>query len=188
MNRERHANWVFSVALAVTSAALLLNARAPQVNPVLKLEFQRNAVPIRDLDQSRTVTVASTLWLDVLDLSHNGKLAHPVLGDLGWGEHYFIDLKARIRVSTTARYRFEVSSDDGFALAVDDRRICAFTRDRALATQQCGALLTAGEHLLTLRYFQGVGPAALRVRYAVEGEDDLRWLGQDSAALVFLRD
>lgn len=182
------ADWVLSVLLLVLAALVLPAMRPVSVSPVLKLELYKNQQPIRDLEQARRVSRQLTRWVDVLDLSRNGQFAHPRLGVLGLGEHFFMDLTTRIQVRRAGSYRFEVSSDDGFSLQIGDRRVCAFTTDRSLHSQICTVLLLEGEHRLQLSYFQGGGPAGLAVRYAVEGESDWHWLGQDSAALRFLRD
>lgn len=181
------ADWVLSGLLATVGLAMWGHMRLPHVEPVLKLRFAQNAVPIHDLDQSRTITSTGERAVDVLDLSRDGAFAHPVLGALGPRENYFVDLDVQIVATQATRYRFEVASDDGFALEIDGRRICAFTGDRALATQQCGLLLTPGPHALALRYFQGVGPAGLSVRWAA-GEGPWHWLGAEGPELQFLRD
>jgi hypothetical protein len=188
MSTPRSADWVLSALLAVTACAIGAAMLPPRVDPVLKLELSKNAADIRDLDQPRSITRRVTRWVDVLDLEREGRLAHPRLGVLGLGDHFFLDLKTRVRVPATASYRFEVRSDDGFALQIDDRRVCAFTKDRALATQTCRVLLLAGEHDLHLAYFQAGGPAGLAVRYAVISDPAWHWLGADSASLEFIDD
>lgn len=187
MDTGRRADWVLTTLLALLASAMLMQMRLPTVTPVLTLRFAQNAVTIKDLDQARSITSTGVRQVDVLDLSRDGALAHPVLGALGPREHFFVDLDVKIVATRTARYRFDVRSDDGFALEIDGRRICAHTGDRALTTQVCGVLLTAGAHALALRYFQGVGPAGLAVRWAV-GEEPWRWLGAGSDALQFRAD
>jgi hypothetical protein len=182
------ADWVLSALLAIIVCAVTAAMLPVRVKPVLKLELSKNAVDIRDLDQPRNISRQVTHWVDVLDLARDGRLAHPRLGVLGLGDHYFLDLETRIQVPATASYRFEVRSDDGFALQIDERRVCAFTRDRSLTTQTCRVLLIAGEHDLRLSYFQAGGPAGLAVRYAVNADTAWRWLGEDSAQLRFIGD
>lgn len=187
MQPGRRADWVLSALLTLLAGVMLMQMRLPTVTPVLSLRFAQNAVPIKELDQARTITSTGVRQVDVLDLARDGALSHPVLGTLGPREHFFVDLDVRVVATRTARYRFEVRSDDGFALEIDGRRICAYTGDRALTTQICGVLLTAGSHHLALRYFQGVGPAGLAVRWAV-GEEEWRWLGAEGPALQFRAD
>lgn len=188
----RRVDWVLSALLALVAVALICAMLPIRVDPVLRLELSKNATPIQDLDQPRSIVSTQTRWVDVLDLARDGQLAHPKLGAVGLGEHYFLDLETRIRVVHSGSFRFEVSSDDGFALMVGERRICAHTGDRPLRTQSCRVLLLAGEHVLRLSYFQGGGPAGLAVRYSVDQDNDQDthwyWLGQDSPRLQFLRD
>lgn len=178
-------DWVLSTLLALIACTVIAAMLPERVAPILKLELSKNATDIRDLDQARNISRKVTQWVDVLDLARDGRLAHPRLGVLGLGDHFFLDLNTRIQVPATASYRFEVRSDDGFALEIDARRVCAFTRDRALSTQTCRVLLMQGEHELRLSYFQAGGPAGLAVRYAVGTDPAWHWLGEDSDQLKF---
>lgn len=170
MKRLNRADTAFSALLCATAVLMALLMRVPSVSPVLPLQIERNAVPIDHLDQTRAAVERSIVWVDRLDLAHGGQLRHAVLGRIGPAEHFFVDLRLRLQVPEAGVFHFEIESDDGFALAVNDRRICAFTAHRGLSAQQCRVLLEAGHHALHLSYFQAGGPAGLRVRHR-HGED-----------------
>jgi hypothetical protein len=187
MSRSRVSEWLLSLLLVALAVTLWVSMRPAQVPAVVLLEISRNAVPINTLDQPREIDSRQQLWIDRFDLASNGQLRHPQLGQIGYGEQFFIDAELRLRMRRAASLRFEVQSDDGFALEIDDRRVCAFVGHRALAGQSCRVLLEEGEHRLRLSYFQAGGPAGLLVRYGEGGEGPLTWLGEDTDYLEVLR-
>lgn len=186
MSRMRRVDWAISLLWVSIALALWHKVRPPQVDAVLPLVYTLNGEPIRDLDQPRRPLRQFTVWVDVLDLHRDGRLQHPRLGDLGRGEQVYIDLDVTIEVEQTASYRFEVGSDDGFALAIDGQRLCAYTGDRAFTPQTCTTLLLQGQHRLQLSYFQAGGPAGLQVRFARAEETQWHWLGSSAAGLRIL--
>jgi hypothetical protein len=178
---------VLSIVLVLIVLALPGRMLPVRVEPVLELVLSKNRTPVTHLHQRRSVEQKRTVWVERLDLAHGGRLAHPRLGEIGFGQHFFLDLAAHIEVRHAGEYRFVVTSDDGFALYLGDRELCAHTGDRALSTQTCTATLSAGEQRLRLRYFQGGGPAGLSVQYGRAGSGRLHWLGEDSRDLTFRR-
>lgn len=177
MKRPVANDLALSVLLAIATVAALVGMRAPRVEPVFALDIARNRVPITDLDQARDAEPARRVWVDTLDLARDGRFAHARLGELGYGTNYFVDITRRFDLDRTASYRFVVTSDDGFALAIDGRRVCAFTTPRAMTTQTCSILLSQGRHEFRLAYFQAGGPAGLRVQFGRHGESRLDAFG-----------
>lgn len=175
---------VMLVALALVLAWLMWPPRVP---PVLELKFSRNDVPIHRLNQPRSVRHRSVVHVDALDLANDGKLSHPRLGELGYGEHFFLDMDAAFEVMATGQYRFVVASSDGFELAIDGQPVCGHSGIRVLTTQTCQVRLERGRRALALRYFQATGEAGLSVRYQRQGERALHWLGRDSRHVRFER-
>ena len=186
MSRPQRQDWVLSILWLGVALAVWLKVRPVQVDAVLSLVYTLNGDPIRDLDQPRRPLRQLTQWVDVLDLHQDGRLQHPVLGDLGRGDNVYIDLDVTFDIARTATYRFDVGSDDGFALNIDGQRLCAYTTDRAYTRQTCTILLLQGQHRLQLSYFQAGGPAGLQVRFAREDESEWHWLGASAAGLAIL--
>ncbi len=180
-------SWVLSAVLLLCWLLLLPLLWPRSVEPVLQLTISKNRVPIETLRQRRSIEQKQTVWVDRLDLSRNDRFAHPRLGVLGYGEHFFVDLDQRLLVSEAGDYRFLISSDDGFALYVDDREVCSQVEPQPLTTRSCERSLSAGQHRLRLRYFQAGGGAGLAVRYGKAGDGKAYWLGEDSALIRFPR-
>lgn len=181
-------NWLLSGILLAVATLVAYRMLPPRVAPVLMLEITRNVVPIQHLDQPRSPLARKIVHVDVLDLARDGRFAHPRLGDIGYGEHFFVDLDLSFEVVAGGDYRFVVASDDGFELRIDDDQpLCGFATVRELVTQTCPVRLARGEHRLRLRYFQADGEAGLSVRYNRQGERRMHWLGQDSRHIRFRR-
>jgi len=172
--------WVMFAWLALRPAYF-----PPSVTPILELTITKNRVPITNLRQRRDVELRQTVRVDVLDLANGDRFAHPQLGALGYGEHFFVDIESRVDVLRAGRYRFVLGSDDGFALYVDEVELCAHLSPRAFATQDCMAELSAGQRRVRIRYFQAAGHAGLSLRYALDGDPQLFWFGERSPHLLF---
>ena len=63
-------------------------------------------------------------------------------------------------------YRFTITADDGVRLLIDGRERFASWREHAMATHTVDVALTAGNHRITLEYFERLGSAAVRLRWA----------------------
>ena len=167
---------------------LAVNAMLPvRVTPVFTLEISKNGSAITGLHQQRRITASKRVAVDVLDLANKHRLRHPTLGNIGYDEHFFIDLDTTFTVKVAGDYRFAVASDDGFAIEIDGAELCSFTGGRALTTQSCGVALDAGEHTFRLTYYQGGGPAGLSLKYARQDERSTYWFGEESKYFGFDR-
>lgn len=182
----RARDWALSGLLALGwLAALVPMLPSRKVEPVLQLTILKNRTPIVELHQRRSVERRQRVTVDVLDLARDGRFAHRRLGELGYGEHFFVDLDASFKVRQAGQYRFVVASDDGFAIYLGADEVCSHVARRALLAQTCIATLEAGEQRLRLRYFQADGPAGLSVQYGRLGEQRLYWFGETSPWLDF---
>jgi len=180
-------DWVLSGMLAIVAVIVVAHMLPVSVDPVLRLDIARNRSPIAELHQVRDIVQRKVVHVDTLDLARDGRFAHSRLGDIGYGQNFFVDIVSTFKVRKAGSYRFVVASDDGFSLQVDGRQICAFTRDRALTTQTCTILLDPGERAFRLSYFQAGGPAGLKVQYGRHADGKLYWFGQKSEHFEFPR-
>lgn len=183
-----HADTALTLVL-LGAGMLLLRAIWPlQVEPMLRLVLERNAVAITHLDQPRRIVESREVLVDRLDLARGGRLRHAELGDIGYAEHFFLTLRKRFTVRAAGDYRFVIASDDGFSLRLDSRPLCADPRPRALNTQVCGLHLEAGEHEFALDYFQGSGQSGLSLQYGRQDQARNFWFGEDSEHFRFARE
>ena len=179
-------NTVVSAALLLCIALIVLRLIPPSVDPVLKLVLYKNTSNITRLDQARTISEIKTIYIDRLELNQNNAFSHPKLGLLAWGENFFADITTEFTVKNAGNYRFVVGSDDGFALSLDNNKLCSFDRDRPFNRQTCYATLSEGKHTLQLTYFQGFGNAGLTWQYGPADNSKLKFWGQEQAGIRFL--
>ncbi|MGD8175452.1 serine protease [Marinimicrobium sp. ARAG 43.8] len=178
-------NTVFTGVLGVVLLAIVLRLLPPFVPDVIQLTLVKNDAAIRTIDQPRQVAYQRTLWVDQLNFSDRNQLRHPKLGQIGYAEHFFIDIDHTFEVLQTGTYRFLIGSDDGFSARIDGNALCRFDRDRPYRKQTCAVQLEKGEHRFEMSYFQGGGFAGLTVEYLPQGADQAYFYGENSDWMRF---
>lgn len=157
----------------------------PMVDKVFELKISKNKSPISSVFQERDISQTKSVWVDKLMLKDGARLVHPKLGLIGFSDSYFIDVEAEFKVKEAGVYYFIPGSDDGFALEVDGKQLCAFEKDRPYSTQRCRVQLDEGTHTFKLSYFQGGGHSGLTLAYQLKGDRKRRWVGENSRYISF---
>ncbi len=180
-------NAVFSAFLLATLALIVNQLIPPSVDEVIELTLSKNKTHIKSIHQKRIITETRVVMIDEVDLTEKNHFRHSVLGTLGWGEDFFADIETKFQVHESGRYRFEVGSDDGFELKIDNKITCQFKNDRPFKKNSCIVSLTEGAHVLRLSYFQGFGNAGLSLKYASSTTGKLYFWGEASTAISYLK-
>lgn len=178
-------NSFFSLLLILIASLIVIRLIPPGVDPVLTLIISKNRTNITSISQARDIQVTKEVKVDVLNLAEKSRFMHPVLGELGYGNEFFVDVNATMQVQQAGRYQFFVSSDDGFILTINGKEICRFNGSRPLAAQTCQVNLTEGENQFQLNYYQGYGNAGLKVEYRKADTSKRYWVGQNSPYIKF---
>lgn len=76
---------------------------------------------------------------------------------------FALRLKTKIFVATAGSYVLRLNSDDGSRLSIDDKLVIDNDGVHQATTRDARVQLTAGEHGLTLEYFQSGGAIALEL-------------------------
>lgn len=179
-------NSVLSALLLIVVVLIVNQLIPPSVDAVISLKLSKNKDQIKSIDQTRDITLTKEMMIDVVNLAEKNHFSHPVLGVLGWGENFFADIETTFMVKKEGRYRFEVGSDDGFELKIDDKRLCIFKGDRPFKKRICSVKLDAGKHRLHLSYFQGYGNAGLTLKYTDSPSNSLRFWGKASNFIEYV--
>jgi len=179
-------NSLVTALLLLVAVAILIRITPPYVPQVIELQIHKNDGIVRHIDQDRDIAYSSTVWVDRLDLFERNQLRHPKLGQIGFGEHFFVDLSHEFEVKQAGQYRFVVGSDDGFIVRINGNELCRFSRDRAYVKQTCPPIrLSEGTHRFDLNYFQAGSGAGLTVEYMQVGDDRPYFFGDDSPFMRF---
>lgn len=178
-------NTVLTLLLVLVAVAITMRITPPYVPKVIELTLVKNNGAIQRIDQDRDIAFERRVWVDRLQLLDKNQLRHPKLGQIGYAEHFFVDVDHTFEVRQSGLYQFLIGSDDGFIAKVDGQTICRFNRDRPYRQQPCGIRLSEGEHRFELSYFQGSGHAGLTVEYQRRGDDERYYFGEDSELLTF---
>jgi len=178
-------NIALSIILGIFTLLIINRITPPWIDPVIKLTISKNRVGINNIHQERNIEFTKEVMVDVLDLAHKSRFRHSRLGDIGYVDNFFVDISKSFTVKTAGKYRFNVSSDDGFSLSIDGKRLCEHVGDRPLTLQSCPLELSKGEHQFELIYFQGFGNAGLKVDYLNELDKKVYVFGENSKHLNF---
>ncbi len=178
-------NTLFSLLLILVTALIINRLIPPSVEPILTLTISKNRVNITHINQARDISASKEVKVDVLNLAEKSRFMHPTLGEIGYGDEFFVDINSVMQVKQPGRYQFFVGSDDGFILTINGREICRFNGSRALATQTCNANLNEGANQFQLNYYQGYGNAGLKVEYRKADSSKRYWVGENSAFIKF---
>lgn len=178
-------NTLLSVVMAVVTLLIIYRITPVTVDPVLELVISKNRVGINSINQQRDITNTQKVMVDILNIAEQNRFKHPKLGELGYGNDFFVDVETTFTVKKAGSYHFLVGSDDGFKLLIDGKPLCQFPGSRPLAVQTCAIDLTEGEHVFKLAYYQGFGNAGLKVEYRLAGNNSRYWIGQNSSFLRF---
>lgn len=175
----------FLVLMVLFIGMAINKSTPPMVDKVFELKISKNKTPIQSIFQQRDIAQTKTVWVDKLMLKDGARLVHPKLGLIGYSDSYFIDVEADFKVNEAGDYYFIPGSDDGFALEVDGKQLCAFEKDRPYSTQRCHVVLDKGTHKFKLAYFQGGGHSGLTLAYQFKGDRKRRWVGENSRYINF---
>ena len=85
------------------------------------------------------------------------------------GEEFAIRFTASISIPRDGKYTFYTTSDDGSRLYVNSRPVVNNDGDHSLSERQGSIDLTAGEHPVTVTYYQRGGDAELKVEWSGPG-------------------
>lgn len=178
-------NWILTAMLAVLALWIINKSTPVTVSHNVQLTITKNKAAIFNLYQARDVESTRTVWVDKIDLEDKLRFSHPKLGNVAeFTDNFFVDINHTIRVKKAGDYQFFVSSDDGYAISVNGKKICEFVTDRPFTPEVCDVNLPEGNHLINITYFQGGGLSGLSVEYSLKGEKR-HWFGHSSRWVSF---
>lgn len=179
--------YVFLAIVLLSAVFVAFKTYRPDVKLSIKAMVLAQDKSVKSIYQSRSTKSTKTLYLDTLAFPSGNELSHALYGKLNFKNNFFIDVSSDMMINKDGKYYFDVYSDDGFVLNIDDNRVCEFIKDRAYKKTSCATRLNRGKHSINLSYFQGVGSLGLTVFYSSPG--DLKWhtLGEDSDNITFKR-
>lgn len=151
------------------------------------VKLYRHDGGIATIDATRPAKPTQTFRVDRLRFPEGKELKLYSGTRFGYTQNFSLLADTRLDVLHAGEFIFKISSDDGFRLSIDGRKLCEFPKDRPFAETICQTRLTKGEHLLHLEYFQGLGPLGLVGRYRHLGEKQDHYLGENSKFLAFRR-
>ena len=102
----------------------------------------------------------------------------------GLSKNFRAEVTATIRAAEAGTYAFRVTGDDGVRLYVGDRTVVNHDGKHPATPPKDGYVeLDAGEHPLTIAYFQAAGAMRLKLEWKRPGDDTFSLLGGDDVLI-----
>ena len=112
---------------------------------------------------------------------------HKKLGPLGVNEHFFVELSGFFQTYKKVEICFNIYSDDGFKLEIDNAAVAEHLSDRPFQLSSGTVELFPGIHKYKLEYFQGFGPMGLLASYSIDQNSHFFPVGHSIEVLRFLK-
>ena len=124
--------------------------------PIKVLIFQQN-YHIKNINNLLRNKTYKKIYVDKLYFPLSKILIHPLYGNLNYRQNFFMYIYTNFYLKKDANISFNIASDDGFNLFIDNKKICGFDNERSFSLTKCNISLKKGKHKLFIKYFQGVG-------------------------------
>lgn len=182
INRE---NILLSLLILVAIAILSASIRIPFAEHV-SVSIIKQKGNIRNIETPVNAEFTTNISVETLNFPQSSDiLRHRDLGKLGYKKEFFIKAVTYMDVQKAGTYHFDVTSDDGFRLLIDDKKICEHKYNRGFLTTSCLVLLQQKLYKLELLYYQKNGPMGLNVQYRFKEDKRSYFVGESSNAISF---
>jgi len=175
---------IFLYSVVLIAVFVLSKTISLPYDGVIKIQISKQKGSIVTIDTPRNISNNQRISVDRLYFPQSRLLTQKRYGNLGFSENFFIDAVTDMKVLQSQEYHFNVLSDDGFRLKIDNKVICEHPENRPFSKTACSVKLTPGMHPFDLSYFQGGGPLGLHVTYGVQGHK-MHDVGKNSEFIVF---
>lgn len=136
----------------------------------------RDAVPYPESRPGLTFTLFEGKFASTEDIGLGTQVTTGItnsfdLQQFGRQVNYGATFDGYLKVPADGFYKFEVESDDGTVLRIDDEEVVNNDGNHPSLVVTGYVPLRQGFHKMRLKYFQGEGGASLRVGWALSGEE-----------------
>ena len=170
MTNKIKAEYYFLIFTLLIGIFLIFKMFAFPTNGVLHVTISQNKKGLSVLDTKRDISSTKIIRVDTVNFLQGRMLEHPQIGKLGSSTNFFMDIKTQMSVDKKGSYQFDITSDDGFRMKLNDKIVCEHPGNRPMQTTTCKVLLEAERYQFNLSYFQGGGPMGLKASNQVQGK------------------
>lgn len=158
---------VFALLLGIVICCAIWPA---EVKETVKMTIVKNQSGISKLTDERHPVSEKSFIIDQIKFLRGNGLIHPTFGSFEAYHNFFLDFQTVMDVTDPGLFVFNVWSDDGFKLFIDDKLVSQYVSNREYKPTQAERFLLQGKHTIRLNYFQGNGPLGLVALYKKKGE------------------
>jgi len=149
----------------------------------LNVTILKSSNTLKTLDDSFKIKSIKHVKIDKLYFPKRKYLYHYLYGNLRFNKNFVMKINTAFMLENNEKVKFVISSDDGFRLTIDGKKICEYVKDRPMSKTECVVNLKKGKHKMFIKYFQGYGQLGLVGVYEINGKK--YYIGQNSDYLRF---
>ena len=154
-----------------------------QINtPIKVLIFQQN-YNIKNINNPLKNKFYKKIYIDKLYFPLSKILTNPLYSNLNFKQNFFMYIYTNFYLKKDANISFNIISDDGFNLYIDNNKICGFDNERSFSSTKCNISLKKGKHKLFIKYFQGIGHLGIVGKYKYQKK--FYYIGENSNLIEF---
>ncbi|MCH9813430.1 MAG: hypothetical protein K0U47_05740 [Epsilonproteobacteria bacterium] len=177
---------VLVIILSIIGIIILFTSIRIPIGDTITISLIQQKGKISTIDTPIKPEFTTNLSVSSLNFpSENKMLHHKDIGRLGHKKEFFIKATTLMDVKEKGVYLFDVLSDDGFRLTVNDQVFCEYKYTRPMRTTTCTIPLEKKEYRFELLYFQKSGPMGLKVYYKKQNDTKTYFVGDSSAMITF---
>jgi len=154
-------------------------------NKPIKMTILKQNGVIETLDTPKNIDFENNFYIKTINFPQGMELSHKNFGKLGFSGNFFINFNTKVYVKKDGYYVFEIISDDGFRLKLNNEIAGELTSNRPFSSSEVFVHLKKGTYNLELEYFQGYGPCGVVVYYRHSDGKKKYLLGKNSKYFSF---
>lgn len=171
--------------VVLLGGVLFFKIKKSEISPTLNVKISQNKENIYTLNDKKKSTNTKSIQIEKLYFTNSGGLYHETYGTLPFKKNFFLEINSEIAIKKSGKYIFNIYSDDGFELKIDNQKICSFQKSRPLKKTSCITSLKEGSSKIYIKYFQGYGNLGLKGFYKKIDESKFHYIGRNSKFLQF---
>jgi hypothetical protein len=184
MTNKIKSEYYFLIFTLFIGLFLILKMFTFPTDGVLHVTISQSKTGLSVLDTKRNISSTKIIRVDTINFLQGRMLEHPQIGKLGSSKNFFMDIKTQMDVIQKGTYQFDITSDDGFRMKLNNKIACEHPGNRPMQTTTCQVPLEKGVYQFNLSYFQGGGPMGLKAFYQSRG-GTRHLIGADSKEISF---
>lgn len=174
----RYLFFIFTAVVLVFHADFLFYkkfTKLKMLEPKFDVVIEESNEPLYQLSRPYTVKRSKHIAVDTLNFTQSLDLIHGTIGKLGFEDDFAMKLTTEFDVLETSVYMFNIYSDDGFAVTLNEQPLIGFENWKKIREEPFRVFkeLKAGHYVMKIRFFEaGVYSALIGFYRPIDPKND----------------